>query len=410
MMYNIPFTIILGLYMQGFATVILLLFLIGLFYLSRYKQQYTLSYSLFAVCCILFFVFTYYADSGIQGSSLLSLSIAFFMILLVAPRNQYLIWTLLFIVLIGGLLYTEYTYPELVTSNYDSRASHFIDIGSTFLMSMLFFISCLSFVINNYNQEKQAAENKSVVLKKLNEQKTKLISVISHDFNTPLNNIRKYLQILQYMDVNTNDRRTLEKELMQVTTDTQNLLLNLLNWTKNNMDSMNYTPEIVNVHDALTDTVQLYRNIAEDKLISFNYNISTDINVEGNYEMIDIVMRNLISNAVKFTEEGGTIAIKAKEEDNFCKLIVTNTGAGIPSNQQTTLFSTKTSPSYGTRNEKGVGLGLSLCKEFTEIMKGEIGYQSKPGVETEFYIKLPIVQSNCRTLEQDQTDNTTLVS
>jgi len=391
MIYNIPLTIILGMYQEGIATSVLLLFLMTIFYLSRYKQQHTFSFTLFAGCCISFFAYTYFTNGGIDGSSLLSLSIAYFMILLVAPRKQYLIWTLFFIMLIGGLLYTEYYYPEFVSQNYASRGSRFIDIGSTFLMTMIFFICCLSFVINNYNQEKQTVEDKSLILKRLNDQKNKLISVISHDFNSPLNNIKRYLHLLQQMELDSEERKMLEKELMQVTNDTQNLLLNLLNWTKNNMDSMRYTPEIVNIKDALADTIPLYRNIAEEKLIKFDYNISPNINVEGNYEMIDIVMRNLISNAVKFTEEGGYITITAKEEGLFCRLMVINSGAGVPLNQQSTLFTTQTSPSYGTRNEKGIGLGLSLCKEFTETMDGQIGFTSEPGIKAEFFVQLRAV-------------------
>lgn len=405
MIYNIPLTIILGMYQEGIATSVLLLFLTALFYLSRYKQQHNFSITLFASCSISFFAYTYFTNGGINGSSLLSLSIAYFMILLVAPRKQYLVWTLFFIMLIGGLLYIEYNYPEYVSQNYASRGSRFIDIGSTFLMTMIFFICSLSFVINNYNQEKKAVEDKSLILKSLNEQKNKLISVISHDFNSPLNNIKRYLHILQQMDISSDERKMLEKELMQVTTDTQNLLLNLLNWTKNNMDSMHYSPEIVNVNDALADTIPLYRNIAEEKLIKFDFNISPQINVEGNYEMIDIVMRNLISNAVKFTEEGGYITITAKEEGLFCRLMVLNSGAGIPLNQQSTLFTAKTTPSYGTRNEKGIGLGLSLCKEFTEIMHGQIGFTSEPGIKTEFFIQLRAVNVENENLDMPAHEN-----
>ncbi len=405
MVYNIPFSLILGLYEATIATLVLLIFQYVIFYLSRYRNRTYLSFSLFIIISNSFFGYIYFSNNGINGSSLLSLSISYFMVLLVVPRKHYGIWTTLYTLLVGGLLYTEYFYPALITDSYDTRADRFIDIGSTFLMSMILFLSCLTFVINNYNLEKQTAEDKTLVLKKLNDQKNKLISVISHDFNTPLNNIKRYLHIMQQMEVSTEERNQLERELMQVTMDTQNLLLNLLNWTKNNMDSMNHTTEIVNIHDALADTVQLYRKIAGEKLIFFDYNISPEVNVEGNYEMIDIIMRNLISNAVKFTHEGGHIIIDASEENGFYRLSIKDNGSGIPESQQQTLFTTHTAPSYGTRNEKGVGLGLSLCKEFTEAMNGQIGYESEPGIKTEFFICLPAVHFKEDMYGMDEQDN-----
>lgn len=388
MIYNIPFSLVFGMSDAVIPTLILILIQYTIYYISRFKQRTTLSYSFFSICCSLFFVYTFFNNNGIDGSALFSLSIAFFMTLMIAPRSHYWVWSAYYLIIVAGLLLSEYYYPHLIQDNYTNQANRFIDIGSTFLMSVILSQCCLIFVMNNYNQEKHISDEKTRVLKQLNEQKNKLISVISHDFNTPLNNIKSYLQIMRQMELSTKERLHIEQELMQVTTDTQNLLLNLLNWTKNNMNSMNYSIEIVNINDAISDTIQLYTKIAAEKKIELDYNISNEINVEGNYEMVDIVMRNLISNAIKFTPEAGKISIFTIDDGDHCKIVVKDNGIGLPENIKETIFSTKTIPSYGTRNEKGAGLGLSLCKEFVEKMNGEIGFQSTHGEGTEFFIKL----------------------
>jgi signal transduction histidine kinase len=111
----------------------------------------------------------------------------------------------------------------------------------------------------------------------------------------------------------------------------------------------------------------------------------------GNYEMIDIILRNFISNAIKFTAEGGSVIVSATRDKDLYKLSVLDNGKGFPESQLQKLFVSSVESTPGTRHEKGAGIGLSIAKEFVEMMNGRIGFNSQLNNGTEFYIYLPAV-------------------
>ena len=104
--------------------------------------------------------------------------------------------------------------------------------------------------------------------------------------------------------------------------------------------------------------------------------------------IFQLVIRNLVNNAVKFTPKGGGIRINASIKENQCIISISDTGIGIPYELQANLFTLKVKSSYGTNNEKGVGIGLALCKEFTEMQKGKIWFESEPGKGSSFRISM----------------------
>ncbi len=390
MIYNVPFCILLGLYTQAIATVVLLCFQYTLYYLSRFRRmgfgrtiQLLLFYS--------FFAYSYFSNSGVDGSALISLITVHFVAIVVAPRKQHWMWTGLSIVLLLGLLYTEYSYPSNVQNSYGSKKERLIDIASTNLMYIFLTVTCLSYIIKNYIAEKNVAEEKAVRLRRLNQQKSRLISIISHDFNAPLSNINQYLRTLRHADFNVKARNKLEEELSRITTDTQNLLLNLLSWSKNNMEQMDIHIGPVAVQDVLINTLDVYYPIASDKNIILYSDVSEDAMVSGDFDMLEIVLRNLISNAVKFTEEGGMVKIGTEDLENGClKIKVTNSGAGIDPANRDMIFREVVTATFGTKKEKGAGIGLAICKEFVENMGGTIGFESEEGEGTTFFVVLPL--------------------
>ena len=130
---------------------------------------------------------------------------------------------------------------------------------------------------------------------------------------------------------------------------------------------------------------------AEKKAIAFNYNIGPNINVIADTDMLQLVLRNLISNAVKFTPQGGIIDINTQFVQHECKITVNDSGKGIDPKVQEKIFSINTEPEYGTNNERGAGLGLLLCKEFIERQGGRIEFKSVVGKGSSFSIFIPLV-------------------
>ncbi|CAG5006903.1 Adaptive-response sensory-kinase SasA [Dyadobacter sp. CECT 9275] len=389
MFYNLPFSILMGYYELAAATLFLLPLQWYLFYLSRFKRKSQLSLTINVLIIHTFFIINYILNSGIRGSALLSFSIAYFLIVIVVPKKQYLMWTFIHLSLVLGLLLWEFKRPEVILISYATRTDQFTDIASTYVVSIVLMLAGLSYIINNYAIEKRLADQKAIVLKESNDQKNKLISIISHDFNTPLSSIRRYLTLLRKTELTVDERRQFENELGQVTFDTQNLLLNLLSWAHNNMETKALPVRPVKLDDALRNTVRTYRAIANEKNISFDYRIPAGTSVLGNVDIVDGILRNLINNAIKFTNEGGKVIIHAVEEDGFVIIMVEDTGIGIPLQRQPYIFNSDLSSTYGTQNEKGIGLGLTLCKDFTKALKGEIWFSSEEDQGTTFYLKLP---------------------
>lgn len=125
------------------------------------------------------------------------------------------------------------------------------------------------------------------------------------------------------------------------------------------------------------------------KDITFSYVIAPQLTVVADTDMLQLVVRNLISNAIKFTPYGGIIKIDAQQINSECKITVSDNGKGIDQLQQQKIFSISTEPSFGTNNERGVGLGLLLCKEFIERQGGRIGFESVFGRGSSFFIFIP---------------------
>ncbi|OYX92059.1 MAG: hypothetical protein B7Y76_13370 [Sphingobacteriia bacterium 35-40-5] len=149
----------------------------------------------------------------------------------------------------------------------------------------------------------------------------------------------------------------------------------------------------LNLKDAIMPTINLMQSIAIQKEISIEENINNSITVLADRDMLQLVIRNLLSNALKFTNPAGQININAKIEGNTSLITISDTGKGIPYEMQKDLFSVRVKSTFGTQNEKGVGLGLSLCKEFTELQNGTIRFESEPGKGTRFFISFKLASA-----------------
>ena len=132
--------------------------------------------------------------------------------------------------------------------------------------------------------------------------------------------------------------------------------------------------------------------VAGRKNIKLTYAIDPTIEVIADEEMLRIVIRNLVNNAIKFTNSGGEIFIKAYKKGIRAEVLVQDNGIGIPMEKQGDIFTLKARSTFGTNSEKGIGLGLRMCKEFIDYQHGDIWFESIAGQGTGFYISLPIAR------------------
>jgi signal transduction histidine kinase len=173
--------------------------------------------------------------------------------------------------------------------------------------------------------------------------------------------------------------------------NTFKLLENLLQWARSQQDKIPFKPETNNLFFLAYETYMLVNQNAKDKLITIDLNVPEDINIEADSEMLKTIIRNLVSNAIKYTTENGKITITGKQTHNEAIIEITDTGIGMNEETKNSLFKIGGSHSkVGTKGESGTGFGLLLCKEFVEKHNGTISVESELGKGSSFTVRLPI--------------------
>mgnify|MGYP002639996574 CR=1 FL=1 len=230
-------------------------------------------------------------------------------------------------------------------------------------------------------------------LKELNATKDKLFSIIAHDLRSPFNNIIGFSELL-FENVNNIDSLESERysEIINSTAKKTLILLdNLLNWAKSQTGELSYKPEKIILSEIILEIIGLKKSLAIAKNISFHYTPTNEIELCTDENILKTILRNLISNAVKFTNLGGHIKIFATTNQHQVEISISDNGVGIKDETIHKLFDLSTNvTSTGTANEKGSGLGLVLCKEFVEKLGGKIWVESEEGKGSDFKFTLPL--------------------
>ena len=236
-------------------------------------------------------------------------------------------------------------------------------------------------------------EEKNTELADLNAIKDKLFTVVSHDLRQPITSFSVFLETLKKLkgELDSEKFETITNSLQTQITEVKDLMDNLLNWSLLQMAGQKINLEKFNITEEVRKNIDLYNTIARNKGVLLKLAISNEVfEVTGDKEMSNMILRNLISNAVKFTEKDGEINCKLIQENGHVKVEVIDSGVGIPNETIKKLFTSKEHiTSRGTENEKGIGIGLKLCKEFAEKQGGTIKISSKQGVGTNISFSLP---------------------
>ena len=233
-------------------------------------------------------------------------------------------------------------------------------------------------------------EEKSKELVLLNQTKDKLFSIIGHDFRSPLHSLRGLLELIGTRNMTQQEFEVYSKDLRNKIDVVYNNLDNILHWSVSQLNGINATPVRINMHALADDVVELYSEIARVKGVSIINMVPKEANVWADNDQVRLVTRNLVSNALKFTSAGGQVTIGAALFEDSVRVFVKDTGVGIADDDLAKLFIKQSLWSAkGTNNEKGLGLGLLLCKEFIEKNNGTLDMKSEPGSGTEIAFTLP---------------------
>lgn len=229
-------------------------------------------------------------------------------------------------------------------------------------------------------------------LKYLNETKNRLFSIIGHDLKNPLSDIIGFSELLR-INFHKYPSEKVEKfhELIfSSAKTTQNLLDNLLQWSRFHSGELLFKPEYFNLEEIITNCFILFKSKAESKEIDLRSEITTPIEVYADKRMIETVLRNLISNAIKYTHKGGDIKLYSATQKDKIIVVVEDTGIGIKNEDAENLFAKDSQLSLnGTTGEKGTGLGLIICKDFIDKHNERIWVESEHGKGSAFKFTLP---------------------
>ena len=240
--------------------------------------------------------------------------------------------------------------------------------------------------------QKDAIQQQKEELGRLNNMKDKLLSVLSHDLRQPFTSISGLLTLLNENQINQQEFAKLTNLINQQVKYQVHMLDNVLHWTKNQLSG--FEAYIINfqLYPLVQEITAIYQGQAQNKQIRLINNVDNVFTIDADHDVIHLVVRNLISNALKFTDTGGVVEVIAEKEPETYRIIVADNGVGIPEEKLAKLMarSGHQEPLRGTQNEKGAGLGLSLCKEFAEICGGQLVVESKVGVGSRFILELPV--------------------
>lgn len=232
-------------------------------------------------------------------------------------------------------------------------------------------------------------------LQKLNLDKDRFISILGHDLRGPVNSILGLLDIVNanFKDMSIEEIKEIISLVYQSITNTSKLLDDVLLWATAKSGIMEFNPQIINFAIDCYDIINLLQFTATAKKIEIELICETSVEVYADKNMLDAILRNLISNALKFTHEGGKIKVLAEKNSDTIVISIVDNGVGIDAKDVGKIFNKlQLFTSIGTNEEKGTGFGLKLCQEFVEKHGGKIWVESEVGVGSTFHFSLPNVE------------------
>jgi len=254
----------------------------------------------------------------------------------------------------------------------------------------------LSQKVEELEQAKVALAKTVEELKQANATKDKFFSIIGHDLMNPFNALLGYSSMLtdKKVQLSAEEKDYFIYRIMKASNRGYNLLKNLLEWSRSQTGRLKIKPALINIKHIIDNNVELVGDNARVKKINIFSDLDELTTVFADIDMIDTVIRNLLTNAVKFTPANGKVEICAKTQGSEVEISISDTGVGINAANIDKLFRIEVFFSTsGTADEQGTGLGLTLCQEFVEKNGGTIGVESEEGKGSRFYVRLPATSS-----------------
>lgn len=287
------------------------------------------------------------------------------------------------------------------------KNSHFFPVNIPFMylveMGVLVFLLFQVYLLANHvaksyknleslNQTlEKVVEDRTEQLVTANTVKDRLLSVMSHDIKSPLNSLKAVLNIYNKGALTRDEFNMLTMQIENDLSKTSMLVENILHWTASQIKGVQLKPENFNLYELVEDTIRLFDLNVIAKKISILHNVPPKTEIVSEKNILTLVLRNLLANAIKFSHEGGKVDVDFVIENSVLEMRVKDYGVGMDSKTVSSLMSSNSTVStLGTSNEKGTGLGISLCREYVNSAGGGLSVESTLGKGTIFTVTLPL--------------------
>ncbi len=265
---------------------------------------------------------------------------------------------------------------------------------SLVFLAFLFSLSVIAFVYKSFLNKKKLntiLESQKQSLDDMDMVKSKILAVIGHDLKTPLTSLNSLLHLISNGDINSAEVKQNVKHLKNNFDIAYASLDNILYWARNQMAGIIQKPTQIQLEPYINKLLPLFGNQINAKHIKVHSDIDENSSLIIDDNQLNLILRNIISNAIKFTPLHGTITLKAKNIGKMCYITVTDTGVGMNAHTKESIFkSVIEHSSAGTAGEAGTGLGLMLCKDYINNNNGEIWAESEINKGTSIHIRLPL--------------------
>ncbi|MEO0897715.1 MAG: ATP-binding protein [Bacteroidota bacterium] len=249
--------------------------------------------------------------------------------------------------------------------------------------------------MNKLQQTVAELESSRAELEKANLVQNKLMTIVAHDLRGQFGGMKQFAYLMKndLQNFSNEDLQKFAGNLYASTEKINNLFENLIQWARTQLGDIEYKPQVLSVKQVIQENVDLQAGYAKEKNIGLHVKVSEGLHVSSDINMLNFILRNLISNALKFTPTGGWVIIMARKEQQQVFFQITDNGIGMPDDIKNKLFELGQNVSrQGTYSEKGIGIGLALCAEFARKMGAQLAVHSTVNEGTSFSFSLPMAQ------------------
>ena len=367
--------------------------LITIYYFVRFKKIVTPFVTPIIIVAIFGISTIWIFNGGINGSNIMPAFLILILGILVVPAKTQKYIIILFIALNIFILLIQFYRPDLIVSLQD-ETDRWIDNLITLVFTSYFIYLIIRYVHKNYTIERFKAEQSEKRLYQINADKDRFLSILGHDLKSPFNNLLGLSELLteDIRKLDIDEIESIAKDINKTARTTLSLLEDILKWARMQQGQIPFNPQYLCFADICINALEILNPYAKSKNITINYSVNDEINFYADIDMLKTVLRNLVSNAIKFTNNGGTIRIKAEKTDTNVTISVLDNGIGIAPEDLTKLFDiSEVLTTEGTAGESGTGLGLLLCNEFVKKHCGKIWVESEVGKGSSFKFTIPMI-------------------